>query len=36
MIKKFRGAKSDYIFPKTRWKENYPKEHTDAHAQTIK
>ena len=26
--------KSDYIFPKTRWKENYPKEHTDAHAQT--
>ena len=26
--------KSDYIFLKTRWKENYPKEHTDAHALT--
>lgn len=25
---------SDYIFPKTRWSANYPKEHTDSHAQT--
>ena len=24
--------KSDYVFPKTRWKDNYPEEHTDAHA----
>ena len=25
---------SDYIFPKSRWSENYPEEHTDSYAQT--
>ena len=25
---------SDYIFPKSRWSANYPKEHTDSYAQT--